>query len=122
MNLIDELKNHLTNENSIILNDLLDLIIEENIKTDKELEIYEKVSNSNQSNEEVVKFYLHDIDTSISEFDRCNLDSMHKLQNLRNVINSSEEGIKNLIIYCSLTDRINPFPYITYNFIINDKL
>lgn len=122
MNLVDNLRKHINNTNAYIINDLVDILIEERINSIEELEKYEKDSNSNQSTDEIVKLYLHDIDTYVGEYDNCNLDSMKKLKELRGSIDSSDDGIKALILYCSLTNRDNPFPYITYQLIINNKL
>ena len=121
MNLIKELKKHVTNDNIDYIDELSEIIIRDKINTVDELKQYEL---GNKTHEEIINDSIKLIDEYPYEYDGLLKKEIDNLKSIRSLINSDDEETKliNLIKYYMLTNRDNPLPYITYVFIVDDKL
>ena len=74
--------------------------------------------------EEAANFWVDVIDNDPYEYDDVSYDKLQELKKERKLINDQllENKILHIIKYYHLTDRDNPFPYHTYQFILNGKL
>lgn len=128
MTLIQELQTHANNDNIYYIEELANIIIEEKINSIQELEVYEKeynkVNDEYQSTENALKKWIGIIDKYPYEYDGLLYDQIQKLKNERELINDGilENRVLHVIIYYHLTKRDNPFPYQTYQLIMQDKL
>ena len=128
MSLIEGLQKHVNNDNIYYIEELANIIIEEKINSIEELKEYEnkynKINGEIPSLEDMAKRWINLIDTYPYEHDGLLLSQIKKLQEERKLINDSllENKILHIIKYHYLTNRDNPFPYQTYQLIIQDKL
>lgn len=124
MTLIKELQSRVSNDNIYFIEELADIIIEEKIQTLEELKMYESNYNNNLSIEEVIINRIKEIDNNPFEYDGLLHSQIGILKEERKLIESGnlENKIMHLIKYYSLTKRYNPFPYLTYQFIMQGKL
>lgn len=128
MTLIQELQTHANNDNIYYIEELANIIIEEKINSIQELEVYEKeynkVNDEYQSTENALKKWIEIVDKYPYEYDGLLYDQIQKLKNERELINDGilENRVLHVIIYYHLTKRDNPFPYQTYQLIMQDKL
>ena len=128
MTLIQELQTHANNDNIYYIEELANIIIEEKISSIQELEVYEKeynkVNDEYQSTENALKKWIGIVDKYPYEYDGLLYDQIQKLKNERELINDGtlENRVLHVIIYYHLTKRDNPFPYQTYQLIMQDKL
>jgi len=128
MTLIQELQTHANNENIYYIEELANIIIDENINSVQELEEYEKeynkVNDEYQTIEESIKKWIKIIDQYPYEYDGLLYDQIHELKRERKLIDvgTLENKILHIIKYYYLTKRDNPYPYQTYQLIIQNKL
>lgn len=128
MTLIQELQTHANNDNIYYIEELANIIIEEKINSIQELEAYEKqynkVNDEYQSTENALKKWVEIIDKYPYEYDGLLYDQIQKLKSERKLINDGtlENRVLHVIKYYYLTKRDNPFPYQTYQLIMQDKL
>ncbi len=128
MTLIQELQTHANNDNIYYIEELANIIIEEEINSIQELEAYEKqynkVNDEYQSTENALKKWVEIIDKYPYEYDGLLYDQIQKLKSERKLINDGtlENRVLHVIKYYYLTKRDNPFPYQTYQLIMQDKL
>ena len=121
MDLIKELQKHVTNENIDYIDELAEIIIRDKINSIDDLKQYELGS---KTREEIINDSIKLIDEYPYEYDGLLKSEIDTLKSTRALINSDNEETKliNLIKYYMITNRDNPLPYITYLFIIDDKL
>jgi len=128
MTLIQELQTHVNNENIYYIEELADIIINEKITSIQELENYErqynKVNEEYQSTENAIKKWIEIIDKYPYEYDGLLYDKIYELKQERKLIDDEilENRVLHIVKYYHLTERDNPFPYQTYQFIIQGKL
>lgn len=128
MTLVQEIQKHVNNNNIFYIEELADIIIDEKLNSVEELEEYEKCYNKLDSKfntiEEAVNFWIDVIDNDPYEYDDVSYDKLQELKKERKLINDHllENKILHIIKYYHLTDRDNPFPYHTYQFILKGKL
>ena len=128
MTLIEELKLYENFDNKDYIDELIEIINEENISTLEELEEYDKeshmVDGKPQSYEDIINRCIDIIDSYPFEYDGLLSRQLEELKNERKLIDegSLEDRILHTIKYFYLTNRDNPFPYHTYNFIIHNQL
>jgi hypothetical protein len=128
MTLIKKLQENVSDENILFIEELSQIIIEENIKTLEELKEYEIEYNKENgkvlSIEEIIKKCIENIDKSPYEYDGLLYDQIQMLKKERKMIDDEliDNKILHIIKYYYLTKRENPFPYITYQLIITNKL
>lgn len=128
MTLIQELQTHANNENIYYIEELANIIIDENINSVQELEEYEKqynkVNGEYQTIEESIKKWIKIIDQYPYEYDGLLYDQIQELKIERKLIDvgTLENRILHIIKYYYLTKRDNPYPYQTYQLIIQNKL
>ena len=128
MTLIQELQKHVNNENIYYIEELANIIIEEKINSIQELEEYEKqynkVNDEYQTIEESINKWIKIIDQYPYEYDGLLYDQIQELKRERNLIDvgTLENKILHIIKYYYFTKRDNPFPYQTYQLIIQNKL
>jgi len=128
MTLIQELQTHANNENIYYIEELANIIIDENINSVQELEEYEKqynkVNGEYQTIEESIKKWIKIIDQYPYEYDGLLYDQIQELKIERKLIDvgTLENKILHIIKYYYLTKRDNPYPYQTYQLIIQNKL
>ena len=118
--IIDILQSKRNGLNDCIIDGLIEAIEMDEVHFVEELQEIEY----EWSVEKTMKHYLADIDSSICEYDGRLYEEIQKLKAERKLIGEgdSQESIKHLIIYCSLTNRTNPFPFTTYQMIMNGEL
>jgi len=128
MTLIQELQTHANNENIYYIEELANIIIDENINSVQELEEYEKqynkVNGEYQTIEESIKKWIKIIDQYPYEYDGLLYDQIQELKIERKLIDfrKIKNKILHIIKYYYLTKRDNPYPYQTYQLIIQNKL
>jgi len=128
MTLIQNLQKYVTNENIDYINELANIIIDEGINSIDDLQKYEL--NYNKENEllltydEIIEKCKKNIDDYPYEYDGLLYDKLQLLKEERKLMDSGnqENKILHIIKYYFLTNRDNPFPYMTYQFIIQGKL
>ena len=127
MEIIKKLQEHISDQNIDYIEELADIIIEEKIKNLNDLKDYEsKYNNVDDGNsyDEVISKYLKEIDNNPYEYEGRLYNDIQSLKQERKQINTDviEDKVLHLIKYFRMTNRDNPFPYITYQLIINNKL
>ena len=128
MTIIKQLQEHVTNENILYVEELSKIIIEENIKSLEELKRYEIKYNEKKgkflSIEEIINECIKNIDESPYEYDGLLYDQIQKLKNERKLMDDEliDNKILHIVKYYYLTNRDNPFPYLTYQLIVQNKL
>lgn len=128
MTLVQEIQKHVSNDNIFYIEELADIIIDEKLNSIEELEEYEKRYNGFNRKfntmEEVVNYWIDVIDNDPYEYDDVSYDKLQELKKERRLIDDKllENKILHIIKYYHLTDRDNPFPYYTYQFILQGKL
>lgn len=128
MTIIKQLQEYVSDENILYIEELSKIIIEENIKSLEELKEYEKEYNKENgkllSTEEIIKKCINNIDNSQYEYDGLLYDQIQKLKNERKLIDDEliDNKILHIIKYYYLTNRENPFPYLTYQLITQKKI
>lgn len=126
MEIIKKLQEHITDQNIDYIEELVDIIIEEKIESIDDLKVYEnKYNNVDSSNlyNDVIYNYIKEIDDNPYEYEGRLYDDIQTLKQERKMMNSDiiEDKIFHLIKYFKMTNRENPFPYITYELITNNK-
>ncbi len=128
MTMIQEIQKHANNDNIFYIEELADIIIEEKISTIEQLKEFEKKYNELNCKfkniEEIVNFWINVVDNDPYEYDDVSYDKLQELKKERKLMDDSilENKILHIIKYYFLTDRNNPFPYYTYQFILQGKL
>lgn len=124
MTLIQNLLAHTSNENIFYIEELADIIIDEKIISLEELKQYEEVYNRHMTLEDSLKYWIKIIDEDPFEFDEPSYDQIQKLKQERRAmdVGSIDERLTHVIKYYMMTNRDNPFPYRTYEFIIEGKI
>jgi hypothetical protein len=126
--MIQEIQKHANNDNIFYIEELADIIIEEKISTIEQLKEFEKKYNELNCKfkniEEIVNFWINVVDNDPYEYDDVSYDKLQELKKERKLMDDSilENKILHIIKYYFLTDRNNPFPYYTYQFILQGKL
>ena len=126
-NMKEEILNKINNNNYKIINELIDIIIEENIKYEDDLKKYQdslfKIDGKTLKHDEKIDYCINTIlNTPVSE-GLFFLD-MQEVINFKENINSlsKEEKIKRIIIIYSLMDLDMMLPYDAYKLIMNNEL
>lgn len=120
---MDELKDilqaHRNDSNGVLVDELIEIIEEENITSAEELKnVYD------ESEDDVVRDYLKEIDGNPFEYEGLLFREIQKLKLLREAIaNGNEpEQKRRLVQYCVLTGRSTPFPFVAYEMIIREEI
>lgn len=128
MTLIEELYIHKNDNNINYIEELEETILEEDIKTVDDLIKYEikynRYNGKNIQYKEMINNCIKEIDEYPYEYDGLSFDEIRTLKKERRFMNDDNDIIKiyHIIKYYYLTNRYNPFPYMTYQFIIKDKI
>ena len=126
--MIKRLQAHISNNNVYYIEELAQIIIEENIHSLEELKEYEEEYHQENGKsltmEEKIKKCIDIVDKYPYEYDGLLYDQINELKNERKLM--SDESLDNKVLhivkYYYLTKRENPFPYLTYQLIIQNKL
>lgn len=129
MNLIENLKSKISNENKKIVFELSNYILDNKITTLEELtkklnELFTyngKVLNT----EERINYCLDIIKYSSDDYDLLTFEEIQIYKKLKNELQTSisiEQKILNLILIFSMTNRDILFLTETYNFILSNKI
>ena len=125
-NMKEKILNKINNNNYKIINELIDIIIEENIKYEDDLKKYQDslfvINGKTLKHDDKIDYCINTIlNTPVSE-GLFFLD-MQEVINFKENINSlsKEEKIKRIIIY-SLMDLDMMLPYDAYKLIMNNEL
>lgn len=129
MNLIENLKSKISNENKKIVFELSNYILDNKITTLEELTKKEnelftyngKVLNT----EERINYCLDIIKYSSDDYDLLTFEEIQVYKRLKNELQTSisiEQKILNLILIFSMTNRDILFLTETYNFILSNKI
>ena len=129
MNLIENLKRKISNENKKIVFELSNYILDNKITTLEELTKKEnelftyngKVLNA----EERINYCLDIIKYSSDDYDLLTFEEIQVYKRLKNELQTSisiEQKILNLILIFSMTNRDILFLTETYNFILSNKI
>lgn len=129
MNLIENLKSKISNENKKIVFELSNYILDNKITTLEELTKKEnelftyngKVLNT----EERINYCLDIIKYSSDDYDLLTFEEIQIYKKLKNELQTSisiEQKILNLILIFSMTNRDILFLTETYNFILSNKI
>lgn len=129
MNLIENLKSKISNENKKIVFELSNYILDNKITTLEELTKKEnelftyngKVLNT----EERINYCLDIIKYSSDDYDLLTFEEIQIYKRLKNELQTSisiEQKILNLILIFSMTNRDILFLTETYNFILSNKI
>ena len=129
MNLIENLKSKISNENKKIVFELSNYILDNKITTLEELTKKEnelftyngKVLNT----EERINYCLDIIKYSSDDYDLLTFEEIQVYKRLKNELQTSisiEQTILNLILIFSMTNRDILFLTETYNFILSNKI
>ena len=129
MNLIENLKSKISNENKKIVFELSNYILDNKITTLEELTKKEnelftyngKVLNT----EERINYCLDIIKYSSDDYDLLTFEEIQIYKKLKNGLQTSisiEQKILNLILIFSMTNRDILFLTETYNFILSNKI
>lgn len=129
MNLIENLKSKISNENKKIVFELSNYILDNKITTLEELTKKEnelftyngKVLNT----EERINYCLDIIKYSSDDYDLLTFEEIQVYKRLKNELQTSisiEQKILNLILLFSMTNRDILFLTETYNFILSNKI
>ena len=126
-NMKEEILNKINNNNYKIINELIDIIIEENIKYEDDLKKYQDslfvINGKTLKHDDKIDYCINTIlNTPVSE-GLFFLD-MQEVINFKENINSlsKEEKIKRIIIIYSLMDLDMMLPYDAYKLIMNNEL
>lgn len=124
MTIIKQLQEHVNNNNIFYIEELSKIIIEENIQSLDELKEYERRYHRYLTIEEIIKKCIDTIDKYPYEYDGLLYDQIQELKKERKLIDDEllENKIVHIIKYYYLTNRDNPFPYLTFKLIIQDRL
>lgn len=127
MEIIKEIQKCITDQNIDFIEELADIIIEEKIDNLESLKDYEISYNNiddNNSYDLVINKYLKEIDSNPYEYEGRLYDDIQLLKQERKLMNTDEfdNKVYHLIKYFKMTNRYNPFPYITYQLILNNKI
>lgn len=129
MNLIENLKSKISNENKKIVFELSNYILDNKITTLEELTKKEnelftyngKVLNT----EERINYCLDIIKYSSDDYDLLTFEEIQVYKRLKNELQTSisiEQKLLNLILIFSMTNRDILFLTETYNFILSNKI
>ena len=128
MNLINEIKKHINENNSSIINELVELISIYNLKNLKDLkdleESFFRTNNHNLNKKEKINYALTIMITA-DDYENLTFEEIQIYKTYKNNIlktNNLEEKIKNIIKLYNLSKRELIFPYEAYNLIIENKL
>ena len=124
MTLIQQMQQHVNNDNVYYIDEIAQTIIEVNLLTEEDLKLYEEKYNSHMPIEESLSKWIKMIDNYPYEYDILSYDEIQESKRLRKMMDSEnlDEKVLNLVKYFYLTNRDNPYIYQTYKFIIQDKL
>jgi len=116
-NLIEALQSFRSELNGLIIDCLVEDIKEEGLCSLCELKEVEDKTDA----EIIIKNYLKEIDDNPFEFEGKSYDEIQTLKRERKMIGNGKSQVekKHFIIYCQLTNRINPLPYTTYQMILD---
>lgn len=129
MNLIENLKSKISNENKKIVFELSNYILDNKITTLEELTKKENelfTYNGKVLNvEERINYCLDIIKYSSDDYDLLTFEEIQVYKRLKNELQTSisiEQKILNLILIFSMTNRDILFLTETYNFILSNKI
>lgn len=126
MNLVEELRNKMNNDNYKIIEELVQIIIDLKINNLEELKKQEDdlfvYYNKKLTDDERINLCMEMIKYTNGDYDLLSFEEIQKYKQLKLELESNisnEEKIKNLIILFNMTDRDMLFLSEAYKFIIN---
>ena len=126
MNLVEELRNKMNNDNYKIIEELAQIIIDLKINNLEELKKQEDdlfvYNNKKLTDDERINLCMEMIKYTNGDYDLLSFEEIQKYKQLKLELESNisnEEKIKNLIILFNMTDRDMLFLTEAYKFIIN---
>lgn len=126
MNLVEELRNKMNNDNYKIIEELAQIIIDLKINSLEELKKQEDdlfvYNNKKLTDDERINLCMEMIKYTTGDYDLLSFEEIQKYKQLKLELESNisnEEKIKNLIILFNMTDRDMLFLTEAYKFIIN---
>ena len=126
MNLVEELRNKMNNDNYKIIEELAQIIIDLKINSLEELKKQEDdlfvYNNKKLTDDERINLCMEMIKYANGDYDLLSFEEIQKYKQLKLELESNisnEEKIKNLIILFNMTDRDMLFLTEAYKFIIN---